>query len=313
MLPVLVSSKNKQSIEQLLPCRKNTSTCASSMSCQSCQLMWRSCINPVHMDHQYQRADMQVSCSNHLERTILSTVSMFPNSSKPQINEECLLRTCWKPRKLDPSWYLRPCVGCVGKSLSCWCHSCRLGRVAEADLYQWPGTWPSNKKLRESTRVGKQSRIMLPVPDQLRARMSRALNKFCHAGRIGIRTCASSMSCQSRQLLWSWCSNPVHIDHQHRTESTHAGVASDHCERTIPFLVSILDKRVSPSHCWKPRKLEFGRHLKPCVGKTFGRWRCCVTTHLGWGSGLRQEWAQHAALPGFHNRSMTLSRVSDLR
>ena len=82
-----------------------------------------------------------------------------------------------------------------------------------------------------------------------------------------IRACASSMSCQSRQLLWSWCSNPVHIDHQHRTESTHAGVASDHCERTIPFLVSILDKRVSPSHCWKPRKLEFGRHLKPCVGK----------------------------------------------
>ena len=78
---------------------------------------------------------------------------------------------------------------------------------------------------------------------------------------------ASSMSCQSRQLLWSWCSNPVHIDHQHRTESTHAGVASDHCERTIPFLVSILDKRVSPSHCWKPKKLEFGRHLKPCVGK----------------------------------------------
>ena len=40
-------SKNEQSIEQVLPCWKNIRTllrtfitCASSMSCQSCQLMW---------------------------------------------------------------------------------------------------------------------------------------------------------------------------------------------------------------------------------------------------------------------------------
>ena len=52
MLPVPVPGKNEQSIEQLLRCRKNRSTCASSMSCQSCQLMWRSCCNPVHIDHQ---------------------------------------------------------------------------------------------------------------------------------------------------------------------------------------------------------------------------------------------------------------------
>ena len=50
-----IHGKNEQGIEQLLLCRKNTSTCASSMSCQSCQLMWPSCSNPVHIDHQYWR------------------------------------------------------------------------------------------------------------------------------------------------------------------------------------------------------------------------------------------------------------------
>ena len=53
MLPVPVQSRNEQSIEQLLLCRKSISTFASSMSCQSCQLMWRSCCKPVHIDHQY--------------------------------------------------------------------------------------------------------------------------------------------------------------------------------------------------------------------------------------------------------------------
>ena len=42
-LPVPVPSKKEQSIEQASPCWKNIRTfitCASSMSCQSCQLMW---------------------------------------------------------------------------------------------------------------------------------------------------------------------------------------------------------------------------------------------------------------------------------
>ena len=39
MLPVPLPSKNEQGIEHLSPCRENTSTCASSMPCQSCQLM----------------------------------------------------------------------------------------------------------------------------------------------------------------------------------------------------------------------------------------------------------------------------------
>ena len=58
MLPVTVQSKNEQRIEQLVPCWKNISTCitcASSMSCRSCQLMGRSRSNPVHINHQYRR------------------------------------------------------------------------------------------------------------------------------------------------------------------------------------------------------------------------------------------------------------------
>ena len=72
MLPVPVPGKNEQSIERPLRCWKNISTCASSMSCQSCQLMWRSCCNPVHIDHQ-------------------SLHSFYCITSKGQINEECLL------------------------------------------------------------------------------------------------------------------------------------------------------------------------------------------------------------------------------
>ena len=58
MLPVPVPGKNEQSIEQFLLYWKHTRpciTCASSMSCQSCHLMGRSCINPVHINHQYRR------------------------------------------------------------------------------------------------------------------------------------------------------------------------------------------------------------------------------------------------------------------
>ena len=55
MLPVPVQGKNEQSIEQILPFWRNISTCPSSMSCQSCQLMWPSCSNLVHIDHQYWR------------------------------------------------------------------------------------------------------------------------------------------------------------------------------------------------------------------------------------------------------------------
>ena len=61
MLPVPVQGKNEQSIEQILPFWRNITTCPSSMSCQSCQLMWHSCSNPVHIDH---KGPMQVLTSD---------------------------------------------------------------------------------------------------------------------------------------------------------------------------------------------------------------------------------------------------------
>ena len=54
------------------------------------------------------------------------------------------------------------------------------------------------------------------------SRMSRASNNFCHAGRTKI--CPRSKSCQSCPLNGHSCSNPVHSNHQYRTESTHASV-----------------------------------------------------------------------------------------
>ena len=74
-----------------------------------CQLMGRLCINPVHIDHQYQRDGRHAG----------STVSMFPNGSKPQINEECLLRTVESRESLSLADTSDLCVGCVGKSFSC--------------------------------------------------------------------------------------------------------------------------------------------------------------------------------------------------
>ena len=53
MLPIPVPGKTRQRSEKKLPCWKTISTCASLKSCQFCQLMRRSCSNPVYIDHQY--------------------------------------------------------------------------------------------------------------------------------------------------------------------------------------------------------------------------------------------------------------------
>ena len=59
--------------------------------------------------------------------------------------------------------------------------------------------------------------------------------------------------------------------------------------------------RVSPLQCWKLRKLELGRHLRPCAGKSLGC-QCCsvrasrtpvaIRNHVA-SSGSQQEWAEH--------------------
>ena len=68
-------------------------------------------------------------------------------------------------------------------------------------------------------------------------------------------------------------------------------------------------KRVSP--CWKLRKLEFGRHLKPCGKKNFGCWCFRVTTHFGWGSGLRRERAKQGARPTFTTEFQIFAKLQE--
>jgi len=109
--------------------------------------------------------------------------------------------------------------------------------------------------------------IILPFPVQ--ARTSRALNNFCHAGKTA-------------RFIGHSCSSPVDIDHQYRTESTHAGVEQwpqweNHCLHSFHFCKGSDQCRVSPWQCWKLRKIQFGRHLRPCAGKRLGCWCCCVT------------------------------------
>ena len=102
------------------------------------------------------------------------------------------------------------------------------------------------------------------------------------------------------------CSNPVHIDHQYRRKSTNTGVSQGPLWEKH-FLPSFDPRqktdqwRVSPPQRWKLRKLDFGRHLGPCVKKILGCWCCRVTAsrylvsinkHVVC-SGSEQKWAEH--------------------
>ena len=74
MLPVPVRSQTEPSIKQLLP---------SSMSGQCYHLKGQSCSNPVNIHHQWgTRAHLQVSSSDHSERTTLFAVSIFKMSGQ---------------------------------------------------------------------------------------------------------------------------------------------------------------------------------------------------------------------------------------
>ena len=76
--------------------------------------------------------------------------------------------------------------------------------------------------------------------------------------------------------------------------------ARDDCGRTSFHYCKRPDQwRVSPSQCWKLRRPEFDRHLRPCVGKSFSCWCCSVKAsknpivtrnHVACSSS-QQEWA----------------------
>ena len=207
------------------------------MSFQSCRLMVRSCSNPVHIAHQYWRKDRHAGVRQWPLWENHAVHSFHPRKSSDQWRGSP--SQCWKLRKLEFGRHLRPCCG---KSLICWC--CCVIATQESCLYQ-------------------KSRCLF----WFRARMSRALKNFFRAGRTS--TGASSMSCQSCQLMWRSCSNPVHIDHQYWRKDRHAGGSQwpwweNHSLPSFHPRRRSDQWRVSPSQCAELKKLEFGRHLKPC-------------------------------------------------
>ena len=171
MLPVPVQSRNEQSIEQLLPCRKNTSTCASSMSCRSCQLMWGSCSNPVHIGHQYWRQGTHAGVRQWPQWDNHSLASFHPRQKVRSMKSFSSAML-----KAEKAWAWQ-----TPQTLS-WQDSW----VADATVLRIPGI------------LSLQSCWLF----QFRAGMSNALNNFCRAGRTN--TCVSSMSCESCSLA-NWC------------------------------------------------------------------------------------------------------------
>ena len=149
--------------------------------------------------------------------------------------------------------------------------------------------------------------ILLPVPVQSRNEQSIEQLLLC---RKNISTFASSMSCQSCQLMWRSCCNPVHIDHQYWRKGRHAGVSQwplceNHSLHSLHPRQSSDQWRVSPSQCWKLKMQDFGRRRKPCVKRILGCWFCCVTAsrnpvatrnHVA-RSSPGQEWAEHWTNP----------------
>ena len=109
---------------------------------------------------------MQVSSSDHCERTILFTVSIF---AKGQVNEQCLLGNAesWN------AWAWCPQTFCWEDSL-----------VADAAVLRRPEIL---------------SLLEITLPVLVRSRVSRALNKLCHAERTS--TCLSSMPCRCYQSV----------------------------------------------------------------------------------------------------------------
>ena len=168
---------------------------------------------------------MHVSSSDHCDRTILSTVSIF---AKGQINEERLLGNV-------ESWQ-----NCIWQTLQTSCEEDCF--VADAAVLRLPG-------------ILSLPGITLPSIELLP----------CWKKNF----CPSSMSCQCCYLIGHSCSNRAHI-HQYWRKSTHAGVSqwhlwANHSLQSFHFRKGLDQWGVSSSQCWKLRKLELGRHLRPRV------------------------------------------------
>ena len=224
---------------------------------------------------------MHVSSSDHCERTILSTVSVFAKGSDQWRVSPW---QCWKLAKLEFVRHLRPCAG---RLFCCWC--CATG-FQESYCYQLP--WIT---------------LPVPVPSKKEHEWAEHWTTFAMLKEQTLVLGSSSLSRQS--CNWMGLPAPIHIKHQYRTENAHACAKHDHCERTILSTVSILAKEsdqwsVSLWQCWKLTKLEFVRHLRPCAGRLFCCWcwgsqeSYCyqlpwITLPVRVPSKKEHEWAEH--------------------
>ena len=140
-----------------------------------------------------ERACMQVSASNTCEGTILFRVSIF---ARGLINEVCVLRNV-------KSW----------QSLS----------LADTSDLVLGRAFVPNQIHRGLPRILSLPGITLtlPVPSKNEQRIEQILPCW-----------KSKLSCQCCHGIGHSCNNPVHIDHQSRTESTHA------CVKQWPLLES---------------------------------------------------------------------------
>ena len=161
--------------------------CPGSMSCQSCELQQSS-------SHQSPVGNREHACRCQAVTIVREEFSsQFPFSQRVRSMKGVYLAML-KAEKAGV--FQAPQTLCKEESL-----------IADATVLGLPG-------------ILSLPGITLPVP--VRARMSRALNKFWYFGRTS--TCPSSMPRQTCHLMGHFFNYPIHIDHQYPTQSTHAGV-----------------------------------------------------------------------------------------
>ena len=198
-----------------------------------------------------QRAHMQKSSNDHCERTILFTVSIF---AKGQINGECVLRNVesWE------SWSFPDTLNIVlGRFFGFWCccvTACK-NPVATRNHVACSRS--------ESERVEHQTTFAM-LEEQTFA----------------------LVQCLASVANWSDIRAAIQLISITSTEArAHMQVsASDNCERTILFTVSIFAKGQINGECvlwnvesWK--KWSFPDTSNPVLGRFFGFW-CCYCYRL---------------------------------
>ena len=143
-----------------------TSTYPSSMSCQTCQLMRRSCSQPVNIN-QYRTE----STHTHTRRCQAVTTVREPFSSQSRFSQR---------------------VRSMNSVSFAMLRAEKAGVCQTTQTLSWEECFVSDTSVLRRPEILSLLGITLPVP--VRSRMSRAFNKLCHAERTS--TCPSSMPCR---------------------------------------------------------------------------------------------------------------------